>query len=390
MEKIFGIIGLVVFVAIGYLLSSDRKNIKWKGIIAAFIFQIGLAFLMVKTPLWKLIELFANLIEKLLAQAQYGLEFVFGPLASDTFIFFIGSLCPIVFVSGVIGIIYHFGILEKIFIFIGKYIARLFDVDSTIVLNYVGNCVFGQTDALMLSKNKLRTASESVIFATMVGGMASVSAGVIGLYNSMGASVEWILVSLPLSVFSCIVLTQIIMPTRFDGGDLTIDDSDKGENFIDTAMIFASNGFKCVVGIAVALILFISITYMINNILGSVIPSLTMEKILGVVFYPLALLMGVPMNELGLASELLASRFVMNEVVAFGLPAYGMLSETTKCFMTVALMGFSGIGSIAILLGSYQAIAPNQTKVVAKLGFKALIVATLATIMTGCLVAIFI
>ena len=389
MEKIFAVLGLFVFIGIAYLMSNNKKDINWKGIGLAFITQLIASFLMVKTPLWKVVELVARLTEKLLAQATYGLEFVFGSLVSENFIFFIGSLCPIVFVSGIIGIVYHFGILEKIFIFIGKYIARIFNVDSTIILNYVGNTIFGQTDALMLSKSKLKDASESIIFATMVGGMASVSAGVIGLYNSMGAEIEWILVSLPLSVFSCIVLTQIIMPTKFNGEDLTIDDSDKGENFINTAMIFATNGFGCVIGISIALILFISLTYMINNILGAFITGLTLEKILGVIFYPLAILMGVPFNEVGLASQLLASRFVMNEVVAFGLPAYNMLSETTKCFMTVALMGFSGLGSIAILLGSYQAIAPNQTKVVAKVGFKALCVATLATIMTGTLTAIF-
>ena len=389
MQKIFSLIGLFVFVGIAYLLNKDKKNINWRGIVLTFIVQLVVAFLMVKTPLWKVVEIASRLVEKFLSQAQYGLDFVFGSLASDTFVFFIGSLCPIVFVSGVIGIIYHFGILQKIFIFIGKYIAKIFDIDSTVVLNYVGNCIFGQTDALMLSKSKLKDASESIIFATMVGGFSSVSASVIGLYSSMGASVEWILVSLPLTVFSCIVLTQIVMPTKYNGDDLVIENDDKGENFIDTAMIFATNGFKCVVGITVALILFISLTYMINNILGAIFSGLTLEKIVGIIFYPLALLMGVPMNELGLASQLLASRFIMNEVVAFGLPAYGMLSETTKCFMTVALMGFSGIGSIAIMLGSYQDIAPNQTKVVARVGFKALVVATLATIMTGALVSLF-
>ena len=389
MQKIFSLIGLFVFVGIAYLLSKDKKNINWRGIVLTFIVQLVVAFLMVKTPLWKVVEVASGLVEKFLSQAQYGLDFVFGSLASDTFVFFIGSLCPIVFVSGVIGIIYHFGILQKIFIFIGKYIAKIFDIDSTVVLNYVGNCIFGQTDALMLSKSKLKDASESIIFATMVGGFSSVSASVIGLYSSMGASVEWILVSLPLTVFSCIVLTQIVMPTKYNGDDLVIENDDKGENFIDTAMIFATNGFKRVIGITVALILFISLTYMINNILGAIFSGLTLEKIVGIIFYPLALLMGVPMNELGLASQLLASRFIMNEVVAFGLPAYGMLSETTKCFMTVALMGFSGIGSIAIMLGSYQAIAPNQTKVVARVGFKALVVATLATIMTGALVSLF-
>ena len=389
MEKLFAILGLFIFMGIAFLMSEKKKEINWKGIGCALAFQTVLAFLMVRTPLWKVIEFISRMVEKFLAQATYGLQFVFGNLVTDTFIFFIGSLCPIVFVSGVIGVLYHFNILEKIFIFIGKYIARIFNVDSTVVLNYVGNCIFGQTDALMLSKSKLRTAPQSVIFATMVGGMASVSAAVIGLYASMGAEIEWIIVSLPLSVFSCLVLTQIVMPTSFDGEDLKIDSDEKGENFLDTAMTFASGGFQCVVGITVALILFISLTYMINNILGAIISGLTMEKIVGVVFYPLALLMGTPISELGLVSELLASRFIMNETVAFGLPAYSMLSASTKSCLTVAMCGFTGIGSLGILLGSYQAIAPDQVKVVAKVGFKALIIATIATMMTGSLTAIF-
>lgn len=387
MEKILAIIGMIVIVGICYLFSKEKKDINWKSVGIAFVGQLALALVLIKTPAWKLIELISRGFEWLLAQSSEGINFVFGGL-SDNFVFFINSLLPIVFISAIMGLLFHFGIIQKFISVVGLCVAKVLRVDTLVAVNGVTNMFLGQSESLFVTKSYLPNAKDSVIFATLVGGMTSISVSVVGLYAGFGASMEWIIVSMPLTVFSTFVLTQIVMPTKYEPVEELVVENDKGVNFIDTMMSYATTGFKSVIGIAVALMVFISLVYMVNNLLGFVAPWLTIEKILGVVFYPLAVLMGVPFAEVGVVSEILATKLALNEAVAFGMPQFAMLSANAKAMMTVALCGFAGFGSIGILIGGYTAVAPKKVPVVAKLGVKALLVATLVNILTGAVVGL--
>ena len=388
MEKIFAVIGMVLCIGLTFALSKNKKEINWKSVGCAFLGQIILAFLMIKTPLWKVVELLSNGVTWVLNQATEGINFVFGGIIpAGGFVFFINSLLPIVFISSLIGLLFHFGILQKFIALVGNTVARVLKVDTTIAVNGVGNMFLGQSESLFLTKQLLPKASDSVIFATLVGGMTSISAAVVGLYTSYGASMEWILVSMPLTVFSTFALTQILMPTKYDAEAVVeVETTDKGVNAIETMMNYATAGFKGVIGITVALIVFLSVVAMINNFIGVFFPSITLESILGVVFTPLAFLMGVPAEEVGMVSQILATKIVTNEAVAFGLPQFAMLSANTKAMMTTALCGFAGLGSIGILIGGYSAVAPNKVGVVAKLGMKALLTATAVNMLTGAVV----
>ena len=388
MEKIFAVIGMVLCIGLTFALSKNKKEINWKSVGCAFLGQVILAFLMIKTPLWKVIELLSNGVTWVLNQATEGINFVFGGIIpAGGFVFFINSLLPIVFISSLIGLLFHFGILQKFIALVGNTVARVLKVDTTIAVNGVGNMFLGQSESLFLTKQLLPKASDSVIFATLVGGMTSISAAVVGLYTSYGASMEWILVSMPLTVFSTFALTQILMPTKYDAEAVVeVETADKGVNAIETMMNYATAGFKGVIGITVALIVFLSVVAMINNFIGVFFPSITLESILGVVFTPLAFLMGVPAEEVGMVSQILATKIVTNEAVAFGLPQFAMLSANTKAMMTTALCGFAGLGSIGILIGGYSAVAPNKVGVVAKLGMKALLTATAVNMLTGAVV----
>ena len=390
MEKIFAVIGMVLCIGLTFALSKNKKEINWKSVGCAFLGQVILAFLMIKTPLWKVVELLSNGVTWVLNQATEGINFVFGGIIpAGGFVFFINSLLPIVFISSLIGLLFHFGILQKFIALVGNTVARVLRVDTTIAVNGVGNMFLGQSESLFLTKQLLPKASDSVIFATLVGGMTSISAAVVGLYTSYGASMEWILVSMPLTVFSTFALTQILMPTKYDAEAVVeVETTDKGVNAIETMMNYATAGFKGVIGITVALIVFLSVVAMINNFIGIFFPSITLESILGVLFTPLAFLMGVPAEEVGMVSQILATKIVTNEAVAFGLPQFAMLSANTKAMMTTALCGFAGLGSIGILIGGYSAVAPNKVGVVAKLGMKALLTATAVNMLTGAVVGL--
>lgn len=390
MEKVLAIIGMFLCVGVAYLLSKQKKEINWKSVGCAFLGQVILAFLMIKTPLWKVVEVLSNGVTWVLNQATEGINFVFGGIVPvGGFVFFINSLLPIVFISALIGLLFHFGILQKFIAVVGNTVARILKVDTTIAVNGVGNMFLGQSESLFLTKQLLPKASDSVIFATLVGGMTSISASVVGLYTSYGASMEWILVSMPLTVFSTFALTQILMPTKYDNEAVVeVETADRGVNAVETMMNYATAGFRGVIGITVALIVFLSVVAMINNFIGVFFPSVTLESILGVLFTPLAFLMGVPAGEVGMVSQILATKIVTNEAVAFGLPQFAILSANAKAMMTTALCGFAGFGSIGILIGGYTAVAPNKVGVVAKLGMKALLTATAVNMLTGAVVGL--
>lgn len=386
MEKILAMLGIIIFIALAYLCSKDKKSIQWRSVGIAFVTQLILAFLLIKTPLWKGVEWLSAGFTWLISQSTEGINFVFGGI-TDNYVFFINSLLPIVFISAFMGILFHFNILQRFISTVGKAIAKLLKVDTLVAVNGVANMFLGQSESLFVTKSYLPQAKDSVIFATLVGGMTSISASVIGLYVGFGASMEWIIISMPLTVFSTFTLTQIIMPTAYSDDEVEIED-DKGVNFIETMMNYGMSGFKSVIGISVALMVFLSVVAMINGLLAFISPSITLENILGLVFSPFAILMGVPMDEVGLVSQILASKLALNEAVAFGLPQFGMLSPNTKAMVTVALCGFAGFGSIGILIGGYSAVAPKKVGVVAKLGGKALLVATIVNLLTASIVGL--
>lgn len=389
MEKLLGIIGILLAAGVAYLFSNKKKEINWASVGFAFVGQLLLAFLMLKTPIWQVVQLIGNGFQWILDQSTEGINFVFGGI-SDNFVFFINSLLPIVFVSGLIGILFHFGIVQKFVGTVGAFIAKVLKVDTIVGVNGITNMFMGQSDALFLTKAYLPSASESVIFATLVGGMTSISMSVLGVYTGLGADMAMLIVSMPLSVCSTFMLTQILMPTKYEKVEnLVIDESDKGCNFFETAMNYATGGFKAVIGITIALIFALSLIGMINNFIGLFADGVTLQSILSYAFAPFAFLMGVPKAEVMQVAELLATKLCTNEVVAYGLPTFVTLSVKAKAMMTVALAGFGGIGSIAIMLGGYTAVAPNQVKTVAKLGVKALITATVATMLTGVCVGLF-
>ena len=389
MEKVFGLMGMFSIVGVTYLFSKEKEKVNWKSVGYAFIAQIVLAVLLIKTPLWKAVEWVSNGVSWLLGQANEGINFVFGGIVPEGgFVFFINSLLPIVFISSIIGLLFHFGILQKFIQLLGNSLAKFLKVDTLAVVNGVANMFMGQSDSLFVTKSYLPSAKDSVIFATLVGGMTSISTAVVGLYASMGARMEWIIISMPLTVLSTFVLTQVLMPTEYSEEKIEVETNDMGVNAIETMMNYANSAFKCVIGITVALLVFISLVALINNFIGLFFDGVTIQGILGLIFKPLAMLMGVPMDELNMVSQILATKLVTNETVAFGLPQFMMLSENTRAMVTVALCGFAGIGSVGILIGAYQAIAPNKVKVVAKLGVKALLCATAVNILTGTVIGL--
>lgn len=385
MYRILNLIGILVILGIAFLVSKEKQSIRWKNIATALVTQIVLALIMLKTPVWKVVQAISNGILWIINQSAEGINFVFGGI-TDNYVFFINSLLPIVFISSLVGLAFHFGILQKVIKFIGIVIAKTFKIDTIVAVNLVTNMFLGQSESLFVTKSYLPNAKDSVVFATLVGGMSSISVSVMGLYVGFGASIDWIIVSLPIVMFTSLMLCQIIMPTTYESGYIELE-NDRGANFIDTMMNYAMSGFQGVIGISVALIVFLSIVALLNNFLG-LFSQVTIQQIVGYIFIPFSYLMGIPKEEIFKVSQLLGTKLVTNEAVSFALPSYLELTQRTKAIVTVALCSFAGLGSIGILIGGYAAVAKDKTKLVAKYGIKALLVSTMGSILTGCIISL--
>lgn len=392
MGNYIGVIAILLFFGMAYLLSNNKKEIHWRTIALAFFIQIIVAFSLLHTNIGTMMLSYAtNAVSWVVSNAKAGIEFVFGELATQNgFVFFLSGLLPIVFISALMGVLFHFGVIQWFVRVVGLLIAKLFNVDVLVSVNAVTNIFLGQTDALTVTKSYLPGANDNAIFATVVGGMTSISVSTMGIYVSFGAKMEYILLSMLLNVFSTLILTQMVRPTTYVNANEMKIESDRGVNVLDTLMSYAMTGFKIVIGVTVALIAFIGITTMLNGLLGGIFPFLTIEKLLGIIFFPLALVMGIPMSEVSIVSELLATKFFVNEAVAFGKYSTVLddLSERTQAMVTFALCGFAAISSIGIMIGGYSAIAPNKKEYVARIGFLALIVATISNLFTASLVGL--
>lgn len=358
--------------------NKNKQQLSSIGIL--FLTNIILTWVLVKTPAWKLIESMSRGLEWIIGQSQEGIKFVFGDLSQQG-IFLLSALMPIVFISAFIGILTHLNIIPIFVRYFGKLFSKLFKVNHIVGVNAVTNMFLGQTESLFVTKTSLSKVNDNVIFATLVGGMSSVSVSITGLYIGFGVSAEYIVISMILTSVSSLLFCQIFAPT-YESEEIVIE-TDKKTNIFDTMFHYGYEGFKSAIAIAVALMMFISFLNMIDN----VIP---LTNLLSYIFYPITFLMGIPIAEIPETSLLLATRLLTNEAVAFGLPSFNNLTESTKAVMTIALCGFSGIGSIGILLGGFSVVAPDKLKVVAKLGFKALLVSTLSTCFSGALLNLFI
>ena len=388
LSKLFALLGVVIFIGITFLFSKHKNNINWKQVGLLLLSAFILTFIMVKTPVYLVIQFIGNIFSFIVGQSTEGISFVFGGL-TDNFVFFLNSLLPIVFISGLVGVLFHFGILQKFIEFISKWVARLFKLDGIVTTNAICNTFLGQTESLLPIKSYLPNAKDSVVFATLVLGMSSISFSVFSLYTSYGANIEFILMSIPINVVCALILCQIFMPSTYDESQIVSVEIDKGMNVLDTATSYAYAGFKVVIGITVSLIFFLSLVELINSTLGLVNPSLSLQSILGIVYTPIALLMGIPLEEVGLVASIMGTKIVTNEVVAYSQEAFTMLSDNTRNIATIGINTFAGIGSVGMLLGTVQVIAPNKAKVVIKLGFQALLISTLASFLSTAIVSLF-
>lgn len=407
---LWGLLGIATVLGIAFLLSVKKKEIHLRTIGLALLIQITFAFLTLKSTTGRAaLEGLSNLVQNVIGYASEGISFLFGPLvAGDGNIFAFQVLTIIIFFSSMISIFYYLGIMQWIIKTLGGGLSRLLQTTRPESLAAAANIFVGHTEAPLVVRPFIKKMNESELFAIMVGGMGSVSGSILVGYSLLGIPLEYLLAASFMAAPSSLLIAKMIFPLPAEvrksiaegpAEEINIDmaEDEKPANIIDAAASGASTGVKMVLEIAGMLLAFVSLIALINGLFGAVgglfgMEDLTLELILGVILSPIAFLIGVPWEEAVRAAQFIGQKVVINEFVAFaGLgEVIDSFSAKTAMILSFALAGFANFGSIAIQIGALGSLAPERRNDVSRLGLRAMIGGTLASLLNAAIAGMFI
>ena len=412
-QKLLGVAGIIVILAIAFLLSTNRKAIRPRVVGAAFLLQAGVAFLVLATP-WGAVVLksLSGGVESLLGYATQGTEFLFGPSASNPLAhtFAIAALPVIIFFASLVAILYYLGVMQRIVRWVGGAIGWVTGISRVESLSAAANIFVGQSESPLVVRPYLAALPPSRLFTVMCVGMAGVAGTILAAYASLlGPSyLPYLLAASFMSAPGGILMAKMIMPddpkdteavedTKVDVAE-TFEEGVKPANIIMAAAQGAQTGVKLAVAVGAMVLAFVALVALANGLLGGLgnlvgLPNLSFQRIIGYVFQPVMFLIGVPWNEAGTAGGLFGTKLVLNEFVAFidlGKMGPAVLSTRSRAIVTFALCGFANFSSIAIQMAVTGGLAPNQRPVIAKLGIRALLAGSLANLMSAALAGLMI
>jgi len=413
-----GIIGILFLIGICYFLSSNRKKISWSLVLTGLLIQIIFAIGVLKIPfVSSIFSSISNVFIELLQFTKSGAIFLFGEtLVNDnsfgaTFAFQI--LPTIVFFSALTSVLFYLGILQKIVYFFAKIIKKMLNLSGAESLAAVGNIFLGQTESPLLIKPYIQRFTNSELLCLMGGGMATIAGGVFIAFIAMLGEeyAPHLLAASVMSAPAAIVACKILLPeTSKPNQEMKISNEQLGSNVFDSITIGTVQGIKLAVNVGGMLLVFVAFIALINallNVLGSITGTneflanhsdiydeLSLELIFGYLFAPVAWLIGIPLQDILLTGQLLGEKTVANEFIAYeslgNMINNNLLSEKSRIMATYFLCGFANFLSIGIQIGGISVLAPNKRKDLAKLGIKALIAGTVASLLTAVIVGILI
>ncbi|MBX0359354.1 NupC/NupG family nucleoside CNT transporter [Halobacillus sp. Nhm2S1] len=396
MNILTGLLSLVAIVALAWLLSSNRKMVKWHTILAGLALEGVFVYTMLNVSVGQqLLKKAALFIQSVIDYSSAGIEFVFGPLFAQTdieFLFAINVLGALIFISALISALYHLRILPFIVKILGTIVGKLLKTSKVESFSAVGNTFLGVAEAPLLVKPYLARMTRSETFAIMVGGTASASGAILVGYVGMGIDLKYLLISIFSVPFVSLVVAKLIEPEVEESElDENVRMAGSGHaNVFEAISDGAVNGVKLALNIGGLLIAFISIIALVNGLLGVV--NTDLSTIFGFLFYPFAILIGIPIPDAFQAASLIGTKLAANEFLAYRdlQEMVNQLSPKTVAIMSVALCNFANLSSIGQLIVGLGSLAPNKQSQVAKLGLKAIIGGTLASFITAIFVSMFI
>ncbi|KHF37780.1 transporter [Halalkalibacter okhensis] len=389
------------------LLSENKKEINIRTVTIGFILQVVFGFLVLRWETGKnILQFVSGGINDLINFGHEGIAFVFGSLSDREgpvgHIFAINVLGMIIFLTVLIALLYHFGIMQYIVRIIGGFISKMMMTSYSESVAAAANIFVGNTQAPLVVKPYIANMSRSQIFSVMVGGLASVSGAVLVGLAAMGIPIEYLLSAAIMSAPAGLMIAKFLIPETepINSKEWQIVNENMNENKEDTNVldvIFENSkeGLHYAINIGLMLITLIGLIALVNGVLGwggSLFGAgnLSLEFIFGYVFSPIAFIIGIPWNEAVVAGNLLAQKLLLNEFVAFASFSTELdnLSERTIAILTFALSGFANFGAAGSIVGMLSRMVPERKKEIQKLAMKALIAATLANLLNGAIVMV--
>ncbi len=402
MERLISFVGLMLMVFIAYLLSTSKKDINWRTVISGIIIQLIFGLLILKTSGGQAVfEMARSFFAGVLNFTHQGTNFVFGSLNNYSkvgFVFAIMVLPTILFMSSLMSVLYHLGIMQVVIKFFAKIMVKVMGTSGAESLAAAANVFAGQTEAPLVVRPFLSKMTNSELMALMTGGMATVAGGVLASYVGLGIDAGHLLAASVMSAPAALVCAKLMVPETEKSvtiGNVEMSFEKTTTNIIDAAAHGASEGLQLALNVGAMLLVFIALIAMVNGILGQVgswvnYPTLSLELISGYLFAPVAFILGVPWAECMEVGSLLGKKLIINEFVAY-LDLKNQLttlSPRSATIATYALCGFANFSSIAIQLGGIGTLVPERREDLAKLGIKCLIGGTLACLMTAAIAGI--
>jgi CNT family concentrative nucleoside transporter len=421
MERFTGLIGIVVILGLAFLFSNNRKAINYRVVVSGLLLQLALALFILKTQIGQ--NTFAwvgKKIEQLLMLADEGGSFVFGglmkpellkPIFGDrySFLFMFKIMPTIIFVAVLVNIAYHIGLMQRIVSFIAGLVHKLMRVSGSEALSNVASAFVGQVEAQIMIKPYINTMTKSELLASMSGSMATIAGGVMAVYISMGVPAPYLLAASIMAAPGALVISKIVWPETEESptkGNIKLEVKKTHVNLLDAISHGASDGLKVSLNVIAMLIGFIALIALVDllfgrfgallvwtgltpDVVGMDLSLLSLDKLFGWVFSGIAWTMGVPSQDTVIAGSLMGTKMVINEFVAYSklspMIAQNLLQPKSVMIISFALCGFANFSSIAIQVGGIGELAPERRGDLARLGFKALMIGTMASYLSATL-----
>jgi CNT family concentrative nucleoside transporter len=417
MGRLTGLLGLVTMLGLAYLFSSNRRAIRIQTVVMGLVLQVLFAIFVLRFSLGRnLLEFAGHGVEKFLEYSFAGSQLVFGELGRKGgqfgLIFAFQVLPTVIFISAFFAVLYHYGVMQFIIRQAAKIMIRM-GASGAESLDVAASIFMGQTEAPLTIRPYIPSLTRSELMTVMTAGMAHVSGGIMGAYILYGVEAKNLLSAVIMTAPGTILMAKMFVPETeepvtspqrkaIEGQvpppvtDIDAEAMPKDENILGAITRGTIDGLHLALNIAAMLISFLALIALVNSIFGGIhnhvfywFPS-SLEQVFGVIFAPIAFVIGIPWKDCGAVGNLLGTRMVINELVAYGMlgAQKATLDPRSFAIATFALCGFANFSSIGIQIGGISALAPNKRGELAKLGFRAMIAGTMANLMSASIVGI--
>ena len=412
--RYLNLFGILFILFISYIFSDSKKNIKIKYSLSMLLTYFLLAFFFIKTSFGDIIstKLFLFL-EKIHFFANKGVEFIFGSYFADSrvfgVVFGLKILPTLVFLGALASLMMHFKIMQFFVQVIGRLVSPLFGSSGVETLCTFLNSFLGQTEAPILIKGYLKTATRSEIFTIMVGGMSTINGILISFFSHMGLSSKHLIISAIISIPGAILISKVMCPEveRLHPSHTMIKVNSEGGNIVDAISKGASESLFCILNIPIMLIAFLSFIYMVNFMLGEITPwanyvisesgcnfliegKLSIGYIISLMSYPFVYFLGISQQDVIAVSRLIGEKISKNEFFAFISLCKLNISYRATILATYALAGFSNFSCIGIQIGGIGMLAPEKRRLICQLGIKSVFCGALVNLLSAMIVGLFI